>query len=192
MKTRITLIVAAMLLSGSTVMAQGLLGKLVSTASKVDNAASTANGAAATVDNAVNTATQVSGAVGKIRGLFGKKKNKEAEAAAAAAATQVVQAVNQAAPALANAAAANAGKVTVVSVAGADFATLKKLNEGIKACANVQDTKMKFSGNASTIEVTHGQSTDELLKLMQETSKDVFTEKNLEGLEDGKIALKLK
>lgn len=190
MKTRITLIFAVVVLCcSSSVMAQGLLGKIVSGASKADAATTSVSGAAGSVESAVNTASQVGATVGKLKGLFGKKKNKEAEAAAAAAAAQVNQAVNAA---LTTVPAATDVKVTTVTVAGVDFATLKKLNESIKACANVQDTKMKFSATASTIEVSHKESTDNLLKLMQETSKDIFTEKNVDGLEDGKISLKLK
>ena len=149
MKKRITLIAAALVLSCTTLMAQGLLGKIASGAAKADDAANTVNSAAGTVN--------------KLGGLFGKKK-KDKEAAA---------------------------NVTVVSVKGVDFATLKKLNEGIQACANVTETKMKFGADASTIEVSHKESTDELLKQMQETAKDILSEKSVEGLEEGKIALKL-
>ncbi|MEO6148991.1 MAG: hypothetical protein ABIN95_02955 [Mucilaginibacter sp.] len=191
MKTRITFILAFLVLSASSVMAQGLLGKLAGAATGTNNAATGVTGVTGSVDNALGTANKVGETMGKLKGLFGKKKAKEAEAAAAAQAAQnaLTAALNAApaAPAL-----APGSKITVVTVSGADFATLKKLNENIKACGIVQDSKMKFSSTASTIEVTHTSSTDELLKLMQETSKDVFTEKQLEGLEDGKIALKLK
>ncbi|RCH55567.1 hypothetical protein DJ568_06655 [Mucilaginibacter hurinus] len=189
MKNRITFILAFLVLSVSSTMAQGLLGTLTKAATGTNNAASGVSGVTGSVDNAVGTANAAVETVGKLKGLFGKKKAKEAEAAAAAAAAaaQAALAAVPAAPAL-----APGQKITVVTVAGADFATLKKLNENIKACGIVADTKMKFSSEASTIDVTHTASTDELLKLMQETSKDVFTEKNLAGLEDGKISLKLK
>ncbi|MFD2148005.1 hypothetical protein [Mucilaginibacter antarcticus] len=83
-------------------------------------------------------------------------------------------------------------KITTVTVTGIDYATLKKFNESIQACGSVTETKMKFNSTSSTIDVTHKESTDNLLKLMSETSKDIFTDKNIEGIEDGKIALKLK
>ena len=82
--------------------------------------------------------------------------------------------------------------MTTVTVTGIDYATLKKFNEAIQACGTVTETKMKFNSTASTIEVTHKESTDNLLKLMGETGKDIFSEKNIEGIEEGKIALKLK
>lgn len=193
MKSRITLILAVVLLSGSSVMAQGLLGKLAGAASSVNGASAGTAGAVGSVDNAVGTANAAVETMGKLKGLFGKKKAKEAEAAAAAAAA--LAATNQAAvnAALTATPALPAGvKITTVTVTGADFATLKKLDESIEACATVQDSKMKFNSTASTIEVTHKESTDDLLKLMQQTSKDIFTEKNVESLEDGKISLKLK
>lgn len=190
MKTRITLLAAIILISCSSVMAQGLLGSIVSGATKANAAAGGVNGAASSVSGALGTAGQAAQAVGALKGLFGKKKAKEAEAAAAAAAqaaaTQVAAAIN-AAPAL-----APGMKLTTVTVAGIDYATLKKFNEAIQACSNVTETKMKFNSTASTIEVTHKESTDALLKLMSETSKDIFTDKNIEGIEDGKINLKLK
>ena len=118
--------------------------------------------------------------------MFGGKKKKEAEAAAAAA-LQTANAAVASTPALPPGA-----KVTTVSITGIDYATLKKFNESIQACGTVTETKMKFNSTASTIEVTHKESTDNLLKLMGETSKDIFSEKNIEGIEEGKIALKLK
>jgi hypothetical protein len=182
MKTRITLIAAAIMLSCSSLMAQGLLGAIASGT----NAANGAAGAAGSVSNAAGAVGQAAGAVNQLKGLFGGKKKKEAEAAAAAA----LQAANTA---VANMPALPAGvKVTTVTITGIDYATLKKFNESIQACGTVSETKMKFNSTASTIEVTHRESTDNLLKLMGETGKDIFSDKNIEGIEDGKIALKLK
>jgi hypothetical protein len=160
MKTRITLLVAVVLFSCSSVMAQGLLGSIVSGASKANDAASGVNGAAGSVNNAAGAVGQAAGAVSTLKGLFGKKKAKEAEAAAAAAAA--------ATNAVATAPALPAGmKITTVTVTGIDYATLKKFNESIQACGTVTETKMKFNSTASTIDVTHKESTDNLLKLMQ-------------------------
>ncbi len=186
MKTRFTLLVAMIMIGGSSVMAQGLLGKIVSGAAKANETANGVNGAAGSVGSALGTAEQAAGAVNQLKGLFGGKKKKEAEAAAAAVAAAAANAV-AAVPAL------PAGmKITTVTVTGIDYATLKKFNESIQACGSVTETKMKFNSTASTIDVTHKESTDNLLKLMSETGKDIFTDKNIEGIEDGKIALKLK
>lgn len=182
MKTRLTLLVALMMIGGSSVMAQGLLGKVVKAAETAKDVNSTVN----SVNGAVGTAEQAAGAVNQLKGLFGSKKKKEAEAAAAAAAA-VAAGANGAAIAL------PAGmKLTIVTVSGIDYATLKKFNESIQACGNVSETKVKFNSTASTIDVVHKESTDNLLKLMQETGKDIFTDKNIEGIEEGKITLKLK
>jgi hypothetical protein len=186
MKTRFTLLVAMIMISGSTLMAQGLLGKIVSGATKASEVANGTTGAANSVGSALGTAEQAAGAVNQLKGLFGGKKKKEAEAAAAAVAAAAANAV-AAVPAL------PAGmKITTVTVTGIDYATLKKFNESIQACGVVSETKMKFNSTASTIDVTHKETTDALLKLMSETGKDIFTDKNIEGIEEGKINLKLK
>jgi len=188
MKTRITFIAAAIMLSYSSLMAQGLLGAIASGTNAANGAAGGVSGAAGSVSNAAGAVGQAAGAVNTLKGMFGGKKKKEAEAAAAAAAA--LQAANAA---VASTPALPAGaKVTTVSITGIDYATLKKFNESIQACGTVTETKMKFNSTASTIEVTHKESTDNLLKLMGETGKDIFSEKNIEGIEEGKIALKLK
>lgn len=189
MKTRITLIAAAIMLSCSSLMAQGLLGAIASGT----NAANGAAGAAGSVSNAAGAVGQAAGAVNALKGMFGGKKKKEAEAAAAAAAAAATAALQTANTAAAAMPALPAGvKVTTVTITGIDYATLKKFNESIQACGTVTETKMKFNSTASTIEVMHKESTDNLLKLMGETGKDIFSDKNIEGIEDGKIALKLK
>ncbi len=189
MKTRITLIAAAIVLSCSSLMAQGLLGAIASGTNAANGAASGVSGAASGVSNAAGAVGQAAGAVNQLKGLFGSKKKKEAEAAAAAAAVAATQA---AATLAANMPTLPAGiKVTTVTVTGIDYAKLKQFNEAIQACGTVTETKMKFNSTASTIEVMHKESTDNLLKLMQQTGKDIFGDKNIEGIEDGKIALKL-
>nr|WP_294794926.1 hypothetical protein [uncultured Mucilaginibacter sp.] len=186
MKTRITLIAAAIMLSCSSLMAQGLLGAIAS-------GTNAANGAAGGVTGAAGAVGQAASAVNSLKGMFGGKKKKEAEAAAAAAAAAATAALQTANAAVAAMPALPAGvKVTTVTITGIDYATLKKFNESIQACGTVTETKMKFNSTASTIEVMHKESTDNLLKLMGETGKDIFTDKNIEGIEDGKIALKLK
>ncbi|MGY3213926.1 hypothetical protein [Mucilaginibacter sp. HD30] len=190
MKTRITLIAAAIMLSCSSLMAQGLLGAIASGTNAANGAAGGVSGAAGSVSNAAGAVGQAAGAVNTLKGMFGGKKKKEAEAVAAAAAAAALQTANAA---VASIPALPAGvKVTTVSITGIDYATLKKFNESIQACGTVTETKMKFNSTASTIEVTHKESTDNLLKLMGETGKDIFSEKNIEGIEEGKIALKLK
>ena len=186
MKTRITLIAAAIMLSCSSLMAQGLLGAIAT-------GTNAANGAAGGVTGAAGAVGQAASAVNSLKGMFGGKKKKEAEAAAAAAAAAATAALQTANAAVAAMPALPAGvKVTTVTITGIDYATLKKFNESIQACGTVTETKMKFNSTASTIEVMHKESTDNLLKLMGETGKDIFSDKNIEGIEDGKIALKLK
>ncbi|GAA4303096.1 hypothetical protein [Compostibacter hankyongensis] len=117
------------------------------------------------VDRASNTAERAGGTSGKVFNLLKKKKDKAGE---------------------------KTGSQTTVHISGIDFPTLKKLNGNIQACEGVTDTKMKFNAATSTIIVDHTGATEDLLKLMEQTSKDIFTEQNLEGLEDGNISINLK
>ena len=80
---------------------------------------------------------------------------------------------------------------TIVQINGIEFSRLKSFTENIKACAGVQSASMKYGSTTSSIEVQHTGTTEALLKLMEETSKDVFTEKDIESFEEGKILLKL-
>lgn len=83
-------------------------------------------------------------------------------------------------------------KTTQISIAGIDYPALKKLNENVQACEGVQSTKLKFGTTHSTIEVIHSGTTDKLLQLMEATSSDIFTSKQLESIEEGKISIKIK
>ena len=80
---------------------------------------------------------------------------------------------------------------TIVNVAGANFAKLRKLNEGILGCSAVQDAKMKFNAAQSIITITHTGSTSDLLKQIQKKS-DLVTDDSITDLDDGKISLTLK
>lgn len=117
------------------------------------------------VDKASNTAGKAGGTGDKLLGFFSKKK-KTGDAAAQSS--------------------------TVITINGIDFAALKVLNENIQKCKGVESTKIKYAANGSTVQVQHAGSSEDLLKLIQKSdAKDVFADKNLEGLEDGKIALNL-
>ena len=78
MKTRITLIAAAIMLSCSSLMAQGLLGAIASGTNAANGAAGGVSGAAGSVGNAAGAVGQAAGAVNQLKGLFGGKKKKEA------------------------------------------------------------------------------------------------------------------
>jgi hypothetical protein len=117
------------------------------------------------VDRAGNTADKTKSTGDKILAFFGKKKKDSAESTEAK---------------------------TNIKIAGATFALLSSLNENIKKNKCVTGTKMKYSTAGSSITVLHTGTTDDLLKLLQKSSPDLFGEKNIESLEDGEIAVKLK
>lgn len=134
-----------------------------------NNAVNGANGsvtnAGATGTNAVNTAanasTQAKSLGSQVSTLFGKKP------------------------------ADGTVNTTQISVKGAKFATLKKLNESIMECSGVQDSKMKFSSDVSTITVSHTGSTEKLLKSIQKKT-NMIADENIDNFDEGIIAVTLK
>ncbi len=124
--------------------------------------------------------------LGKLTSLFKKKDKAPKEAAK----TTEDSKANAAAPTVTTAAVPT-NNTTIFTVSGADFSTLQTLNEDIKACSGVQSTTYKFSHDASVITINHTGTTDDIFKLIQETCKSIFTSKNVEGVEEGKINIKL-
>ncbi|ETZ21922.1 hypothetical protein N824_25835 [Pedobacter sp. V48] len=102
---------------------------------------------------------------GKLSSFFGKKKSAE----------EVV-----------------AETKTTVNISGVDFATLKSINEKAENTKGVLSSKMKFNTSGSIISLEHSGTTEDLLIALQKTNPDIFTEKNIEALEDGQISIKIK
>ncbi|CAN5820184.1 hypothetical protein BH10BAC2_BH10BAC2_27170 [soil metagenome] len=146
----------------------------------------TAQTAVDKANEAIYKADQAKATFEKIKGLFPKKKKNADTAKAAIVTKDTVKADTT------NSAVFAGSQKTEISISGIDFSTLKKLNENVQVCASVISAKMKYNSALSTIEVIHSGTTEDLLKLMEETSKDIFTEKQIESFEEGKISLKLK
>lgn len=121
--------------------------------------------ASSKVDRVGSTADKTKSTGDKILGFFGKKKKDNAESAEAK---------------------------TNIKISGCTFAQLSSVNENIKKNKCVTGTKMKFNSTVSSIAVQHTGTTDDLLKILQKASPDLFGEKNIESLEDGEIAVKIK
>ena len=51
---------------------------------------------------------------------------------------------------------------------------------------------MKYSASGSSITLYHVGSTSDILKTLQKASPQVFAEKNIDGMDDGEIAVKIK
>lgn len=118
------------------------------------------------VDKASNTADKTKGTGDKLLGFFSKKQK--------------------------SGDSAKAENTTLITISGIDFADLKMLSENIQKCKGVESAKIKYNTVSSTVQVQHAGTSEELLKLIQKSdSKTIFEDKNLEGLEDGQIAIKL-
>lgn len=80
---------------------------------------------------------------------------------------------------------------TTIKFAGVDFSTLKAINDKLQSAKGVQSTKMKFKASGSSIVVEHAGSTSDILKALQKAAPNVFAEKNIDGMDDGEISVKL-
>lgn len=114
-------------------------------------------------DRAGHTADRTKSTGDKILGFFGKKKD------GAASETK-----------------------TTVKISGVDFATLRSINDKLQAAKGIESTKMKYSASGSSITLQHSGSTSDILKTLQKASPEVFAEKNIDGMDDGEISVKLK
>jgi hypothetical protein len=121
--------------------------------------------AADRADRAGRTADRTKNTGDKILGFFGKKKDGTAS---------------------------TSEKKTTVKLSGIDFAALKNLDEKLQTAKGIQSTKMKYSSSGSSITVYHTGSTSDILKSLQKASPSVFAEKNIDGMDDGEISVKLK
>jgi len=109
------------------------------------------------------TADRTKGTGDKILSLFGKKKD-----------------------------GANSETKTTVKLSGVDFAKLKSINEKLQSAKGIQSTKMKYGASGSSITLYHAGSTSDILKTLQKASPEVFDEKNIDGIDDSEISVKLR
>ena len=114
-------------------------------------------------DRAGHTADRTKSTSDKILGFFGKKKN-----------------------------GSSSETKTTVKISGVDFATLRSINDKLQAAKGIESTKMKYSASGSSITLQHSGSTSDILKTLQKASPEVFAEKNIDGMDDGEISVKLK
>ncbi len=120
------------------------------------------------VDKASNTADRASNTGGKLGSLLGKKNKKN------------------------TAKATDDNNKTVIKISGIDLTSLKKLDGIVSGVSGVTDTNMKYNAAASTITVIHTGSSAKLLDAIQPKAKNIFTDKNIEGFDEGIIEIKMK
>jgi len=116
------------------------------------------------VNRAGNTADRTKNTGDRIMGLFRKKKGVDG----------------------------SAESKTTIRISGVTLAELKSINEKVENSKGVNSTKLKFNNSASSITVLHAGSTDDLLRTLQKAAPAAFAEKNINGLDDGEISLKIK
>lgn len=115
------------------------------------------------VDRAANSAEKAGKTSGKLMGFFGKDKN--------------------------------GGKTentmgTIIKVEGASFASLSTLNDKIKACIGIEETKMNYKKEGSVIAVKTKLSTEEVLTAIKKAG--AIKDENISGLDENSISVTLK
>lgn len=123
------------------------------------------------VDNASNTADRASQTGGKVLSIF-KRKNKNDSAKKEDASVSLNK--------------------TVFTVVNGSLTSVKNLNSIIENIKGVSSTQMKFNANKSSIVINHSGSTEDLLEKIQAKAQSIFTDKNIEGFDEGSIEVKLK
>ena len=116
------------------------------------------------INKAGNTIDRVKNTGDKLIGLFAKKKTDEDE---------------------------TSDTKTIIKISGATISTLNKINEKIENSKNVKSTKLKFSSTGSSITVQHLGNTTNLLTILQKSDSEIFADKNIQGVDDGEIVLKI-
>lgn len=137
------------------------------------------------IENTINKATQYAGtadkagkAIGKVKGLFGKKDSDKKPVKDSVTAPKISDV------------GAGAGQ-TIITIAGIDYTKLKALNDNIRNCKGVQASKMAYDAAGSQIDITHTGSTETLMRTIAEISRDIFSDKNIASMKEGSVALKL-
>lgn len=87
----------------------------------------------------------------------------------------------------------NTPNLTIIIISGADYAKLSTIQERLKKCATVSEAKMKFDTNTSSINISHSGSVEELVTLILSACKDIFSNKNVIGVDpdERRISLRL-
>lgn len=80
---------------------------------------------------------------------------------------------------------------TTIKITGITFMKLKALQKNALDCECVTGSDMAFNAETSSLKVAHKGKTEDLLKLLLDKSKDIFTENQIQSFEEGKIEIKL-
>lgn len=133
--------------------AQNVTKKINKTNNKISNTDTAVQGTSAAINNASGTLSGAGSALsnfGNTLGSMVKKKSKPGAAKTAAAADSAT---------MAKQAAANA---IIISITGADYPSLKKLKESLKAVAGVQSVDMNYNSTGSSLSIATAKKADDL------------------------------
>ncbi|MBE7172645.1 MAG: hypothetical protein INR73_18845 [Williamsia sp.] len=136
-----------------TLSAQSIDSKIKKTNSKLSNTDTAVQGTTAVINNASGTLGNAGHALSNLGNTIGsmvKRKPKPSAGKTASATDSAAQAKQVAAYTI------------MISITGADYASLKKLKESLKAVAGVQSVDMNYKPAGSSLSVTADKKADDL------------------------------
>ena len=134
-----------------TANAQNIVDKINKTNDKINNTGTAINHTSDAINNSSKTVSNAGNALsnfGKSVGGLTKRKQKKETGKSAATSDSAKQAEK-----------ANIVKITI---AGVDYASLKKLKESLKSVPGVQSIEMNFSSSGSSLSVASDKNADDL------------------------------
>lgn len=165
MKKTFTLL-SCLLVFISITSAQSVAGKIKKTNSKINNTDTAVNATSDAINNSTSTLSNAGSALSNFGNTLGgmvKKKHK----------TDVAKTTATDSTTLAKQAAAN---TIMISITGADYASLKKLKENLKAVAGVQSVDMNYNSGGSSLSINYNKKADDLWDGL---SDDIATHYNI-------------
>ena len=156
--------------------AQSVTNKINSANNKINNTDTSLNNTSVAINNTSNTVSNAGTAFGNLgRTIFGKT-NKKAK-------TDVAKTVT-ATDSTTQAKQAGTANTIIISIAGADYPTVKKLRESIKSVAGVQSVDMNFNATGSSLSIASGKKADDLWDGL---SNDLLAHYNVISMNDNSI-----
>ena len=137
--------------------AQSVASKINKTNNKINNTDTAVNATSDAINNASGTLSNAGNALNNFANTLGgmiKKKPKQGTAKTTDTATQVKQTVN--------------ANTIIISIAGADYTSLKKLKDSLKAVTGVQSVEMNYNSAGSSLSIASDKKADDLWDVLSD------------------------
>ncbi len=158
-----------------TTNAQNVAGKINKTNNKINNTDTAVNATSAAINSSTSTLSTAGSALSNFGNTLGgmvKKKHKPGTAKTAAETDSAAQAKQVAA------------NTIIISIAGADYTSLKKLKESLKVITGVHSVDMNYNSTGSSLSIVSNKKADDL---WDGVSDDVAAHYNINSMNGNAI-----